>query len=92
MRICLHSFFLFWYLYLHSALVVIYCILKMKVDLRHKDESTDVQVTSSKKKEIGPPPVIDVGIDLSEFYMSVEWDILQVKYAFKDNQRIMILN
>ena len=69
-----------------------YCILKMKVDLRHKDESTDVQVTSSKKKEIGPPPVIDVGIDLSEFYMSVEWDILQVKYAFKVNQRIMILN
>jgi len=49
-----------------------------QVDLRHKDESTDVQVTSSKKKEIGPPPVIDVGIDLSEFYMSVEWDILQV--------------
>ena len=25
-----------------------------------------------------PPPIIDVGIDLSEFYMSVEWDILQV--------------
>ena len=32
----------------------------------------------NKNDEVGPPPVIDVGIDLSEFYMSVEWDILQV--------------
>ena len=33
---------------------------------------------NTKTEEVGPPPVIDVGIDLSEFYMSVEWDILQV--------------
>jgi hypothetical protein len=24
--------------------------------------------------------VVDVGVDLSEFYMSVEWDILEVIY------------
>ncbi|XP_058982839.1 acetylcholine receptor subunit alpha-like isoform X4 [Musca domestica] len=49
------------------------CILKLgswtydgfKVDLRHMDE----QLGSN---------VVDVGVDLSEFYMSVEWDILEV--------------
>jgi hypothetical protein len=35
------------------------------VDLRHADE---------KKNS----PVVDIGIDLSEFYQSVEWDILEV--------------
>jgi hypothetical protein len=37
----------------------------LQVDLRHADE---------KKNS----PVVDIGIDLSEFYQSVEWDILEV--------------
>lgn len=37
----------------------------IKVDLRHLDE-----VVGSN--------VVDFGVDLSEFYMSVEWDILEV--------------
>ncbi len=39
--------------------------MTMQVDLRHADE---------KKNS----PVVDIGIDLSEFYQSVEWDILEV--------------
>ncbi|XP_043257917.1 acetylcholine receptor subunit alpha-like isoform X6 [Colletes gigas] len=49
------------------------CVLKLgswtydgfKVDLRHMDEKSKSNV-------------VDVGVDLSEFYMSVEWDILEV--------------
>ncbi|XP_047526398.1 acetylcholine receptor subunit alpha-like isoform X2 [Pieris napi] len=49
------------------------CVLKLgswtydgfKVDLRHMDEQTGSNIVS-------------VGVDLSEFYMSVEWDILEV--------------
>ncbi|XP_053604028.1 acetylcholine receptor subunit alpha-like isoform X2 [Plodia interpunctella] len=49
------------------------CVLKLgswtydgfKVDLRHMDEQAGSNVVS-------------VGVDLSEFYMSVEWDILEV--------------
>ncbi|XP_018354186.1 PREDICTED: acetylcholine receptor subunit alpha-like [Trachymyrmex septentrionalis] len=49
------------------------CVLKFgswtydgfKVDLRHMDEKLGSNV-------------VDVGVDLSEFYMSVEWDILEV--------------
>lgn len=37
----------------------------LKVDLRHIDE-----VEGSN--------IVDIGMDLSEFYMSVEWDILEV--------------
>lgn len=40
------------------------CVRK-KVDLRHIDE-----VEGSN--------IVEVGMDLSEFYMSVEWDILEV--------------
>ncbi|XP_068223049.1 acetylcholine receptor subunit alpha-like [Palaemon carinicauda] len=36
-----------------------------QVDLRHIEEETDT-------------PVVDIGVDLTEFYMSVEWDILAV--------------
>jgi len=36
-----------------------------QVDLRHKDETKDL-------------PVVEIGIDLTEFYQSVEWDILSV--------------
>ncbi|XP_045493914.1 acetylcholine receptor subunit alpha-like isoform X2 [Colias croceus] len=49
------------------------CVLKLgswtydgfKVDLRHMDEQAGSNIVS-------------VGVDLSEFYMSVEWDILEV--------------
>ncbi|XP_055679483.1 acetylcholine receptor subunit alpha-like isoform X1 [Lutzomyia longipalpis] len=49
------------------------CVLKLgswtydgfKVDLRHMDEQSGSNI-------------VDVGVDLSEFYMSVEWDILEV--------------
>ncbi|XP_018795502.1 PREDICTED: acetylcholine receptor subunit alpha-like isoform X2 [Bactrocera latifrons] len=49
------------------------CVLKFgswtydgfKVDLRHMDEQQGNNI-------------VDVGVDLSEFYMSVEWDILEV--------------
>lgn len=37
----------------------------LQVDLRHMDEKVGSNV-------------VDVGVDLSEFYMSVEWDILEV--------------
>ncbi|XP_055585962.1 acetylcholine receptor subunit alpha-like isoform X6 [Uranotaenia lowii] len=37
----------------------------MPVDLRHMDEQSGSNI-------------VDVGVDLSEFYMSVEWDILEV--------------
>ena len=53
--------------------------------MRHKDEDRDVVKVNTKTEEVGPPPVIDVGIDLSEFYMSVEWDILQVMICFLSN-------
>lgn len=36
-----------------------------QVDLRHMDEQAGSNV-------------VNVGVDLSEFYMSVEWDILEV--------------
>ncbi|XP_064081515.1 acetylcholine receptor subunit alpha-like isoform X2 [Macrobrachium nipponense] len=36
-----------------------------QVDLRHIEEESDT-------------PVVDIGVDLTEFYMSVEWDILAV--------------
>ena len=39
--------------------------VSIKVDLRHKDEIQDLAV-------------VDFGIDLTEFYQSVEWDILSV--------------
>ena len=37
----------------------------IQVDLRHKDERKD-------------RAVVNIGIDLTEFYQSVEWDILSV--------------
>ena len=39
--------------------------MDIQVDLRHKDETKDL-------------PVVEIGIDLTEFYQSVEWDILSV--------------
>lgn len=37
----------------------------LQVDLRHMDEKTDSNI-------------VETGVDLSEFYMSVEWDIIEV--------------
>lgn len=52
------------------------CIrIVLQVDLRHMDEKVGSNI-------------VDVGVDLSEFYMSVEWDILEVpavRYGFCDN-------
>ena len=45
--------------------------------MRHKDEDRDEVALTNSKTDLLSPPIIDVGIDLSEFYMSVEWDILQ---------------
>ena len=42
-----------------------FTIADSKVDLRHMDEQQGSNI-------------VDVGVDLSEFYMSVEWDILEV--------------
>lgn len=39
-----------------------------QVDLRHIDEARGTNV-------------VDLGVDLSEFYTSVEWDILEVYYT-----------
>ena len=47
----------------------------MKVDLRHQEE----ECTSYKEHECTETnPIVNIGVDLSEFYMSVEWDILAV--------------
>ena len=40
-------------------------VLCRQVDLRHIDE-------------VRGSSVVDIGVDLSEFYTSVEWDILEV--------------
>ena len=45
---------------------------------REGREEREERALTNSKTDLRPPPVIDVGIDLSEFYMSVEWDILQV--------------
>ena len=44
---------------------IIYFLLFLQVDLRHMCE-------------IEGSNVVDLGIDLSEMYLSVEWDILEV--------------
>ena len=48
----------------------------IKVDLRHEDDLREPAAKSYKNVDLSP--IIDVGIDLTEFYMSVEWDILEV--------------
>jgi nicotinic acetylcholine receptor len=40
-------------------------LFAFKVDLRHQEEEQGTNV-------------VNIGVDLSEFYMSVEWDILAV--------------
>merc|ERR1711894_540488 len=46
-----------------------------QVDLRHQEE----ECTNYKEHECTEyNPIVNIGVDLSEFYMSVEWDILAV--------------
>ena len=47
-----------------------------KVDLRHEEEIHSPSSAMYNAEENSP--TVDVGIDLTEFYMSVEWDILEV--------------
>ena len=44
--------------------------------MRHEDDLRAPLPQSYENVDLSP--VIDVGIDLTEFYMSVEWDILEV--------------
>ena len=46
------------------------------MDLRHEHEIRAPRSVSYRDVENSPR--VDVGIDLTEFYMSVEWDILEV--------------
>ena len=46
------------------------------MDLRHEEEIHSPSSATYKAED--DSPTVDVGIDLSEFYMSVEWDILEV--------------
>ena len=58
-----------------------------QVDLRHQDaESREDERGRARKKSkhdksISDPDIVKVGIDLREFYKSVEWDILGVPAA-----------
>ena len=45
--------------------IIDYIFFFVKVDLRHIDEENE-------------RPEVEIGVDLTEFYMSVEWDILEV--------------
>lgn len=57
-------FFFLMYTYARTHLYTHVCYAT-QVDLRHMDEQSGSNI-------------VDVGVDLSEFYMSVEWDILEV--------------
>ena len=48
--------------------------------MRHKDalEKKDERVRVKTDKEARAPDIVELGIDLKEFYKSVEWDILGV--------------
>lgn len=53
-----------WSLFNHSLRSFCF-FFSHQVDLRHKDEIANTNV-------------VDIGIDLTEFYLSVEWDVLAV--------------
>ena len=61
----LPSFFFYNILKQETEIKSIYFLLFLQVDLRHMCE-------------IEGSNVVDLGIDLSEMYLSVEWDILEV--------------
>ena len=65
---CALKFFVFLLSFLRAKIsvkILVNCSLFLQVDLRHIDE------------DLGRPEV-EIGVDLTEFYMSVEWDILEV--------------
>eukprot|EP00090_Calanus_glacialis_P003422 TRINITY_DN12536_c0_g1_i1.p1 TRINITY_DN12536_c0_g1~~TRINITY_DN12536_c0_g1_i1.p1 ORF type:complete len:457 (-),score=107.08 TRINITY_DN12536_c0_g1_i1:430-1767(-) len=52
-----------------------------QVDLRHQDaleKNKDERVRVKSDKEVRAPDIVEIGMDLTEFYKSVEWDILGV--------------
>ena len=51
------------------------------MDLRHEEEIHSPSSATYKAED--DSPTVDVGIDLSEFYMSVEWDILEVGSLYR---------
>ena len=56
----------------------------VQVDLRHKDgaaKDPNEKVRLKSDTSVAPKDVVDLGIDLKEFYKSVEWDILGVPAA-----------
>lgn len=52
-------------MYIYDFYTFVPILLNVQVDLRHIDERNGTNV-------------VDVGVDLSSFYKSVEWDILEV--------------
>ena len=50
----------------------------MQVDLQHKEFDTRSPARVVTYRDVENNPRVPIGIDLSEFYMSVEWDILEV--------------
>jgi hypothetical protein len=54
------------------------------VDLRHQDaleKHKDERVRVKSDKDVRAPDIVEMCIDLKEFYKSVEWDILGVPAA-----------
>ena len=54
------------------------------MDLRHQDGKTKDPTEKVRLKSdhsVAPLDIVDIGIDLKEFYKSVEWDILAVPAA-----------
>merc|ERR1711881_800303 len=47
-----------------------------QVDLRHQEEECTIRNKEQECTETNP--IVNIGVDLSEFFMSVEWDILAV--------------
>ena len=62
----------------HISDALNYFIFFYKVDLRHEEEIHSPSSAMYNAEENSP--TVDVGIDLTEFYMSVEWDILEVSH------------
>ena len=62
------------------CIIQVYMLFSWKVDLRHQDalEKKDERVRVKTDKEDRAPDIVELGIDLKEFYKSVEWDILGV--------------
>ena len=69
---------------MHSTILFLF----YKVDLRHEEEIHSPSSAMYNAEENSP--TVDVGIDLTEFYMSVEWDILEVSHWKKTDNIFFI--